>query len=247
MTADTFAAVVWNIYHGTEPQDLLPHARREHELRGVSLFLLNEAQKRPGLKEMLRSLGLRSFFHGQHCLVWDPKVLCDVRLWGERLTETPFFTPSGHEMHSDAAQGIFCDMEGRTLFVSTYHTPSAVQSQRNERRIQVTLESFVHLAEQADDSLCDGVLFGGDDNVDEHKGWSLPKEKEILLGAATGLRQLRAPGPTYGNRKIDDFRIIRPRDGGGIRAVKDKAWVAHGGQAENPAHRIHGREFRWVK
>ena len=57
---------------------------------------------------------------------------------------------------------------------------------------------------------------------------------------ATGLRQVRAPQPTYAKRYIDDFRIIA----GGNLGVGNGS-VQSNPATESPQHKIHVRRFNW--
>lgn len=244
--SDTFKAITWNVYHGTAVKELEPILKRQLK-KGVSLLLMQEAGGRD-ITGMLRDNGLKSFTAPrQYVVAWDPELWVKAHAEKVRLSDQPYYAKGGDkEQYSDAARVILCDREGRSLETVSYHTPAGVQKQeknRPERRYIALVESMQTLGHMADDFPGTAVLYGGDDNWDENTGLQTPDVKPYLLGEATGLRQLQAPGATHGRnaprrgRQIDDFRIKR---GGGIRPV-GKGWTADGGGD----HRIHGREFRW--
>jgi hypothetical protein len=238
---DTFKAVTWNVFYGTERDELEPILAAQRK-RGVSLFLIQEASKK-FWPDLVRDAGLRFAFHKpQYLIAWDPEPWVGVAEEGVRLSETAYFRKDGKTpVWSDAATATLCDREGRSLLTASYHTPAHVQyreSERPARRYQSFVESMRKLGAMADDFEGTAVLFGGDDNWDEDTGLQTEHTKPVFLGEDTGLRQIAAPAGTHGKRQIDDFRIKR---GGRLRPTKGSGWVADGGGD----HKLHGREFRW--
>lgn len=237
-----FKAVTWNVYHGTDAERLEKPLQRQLN-RGVGLFLMNEAGDR-GITQMLRERNLETYNYDQWRIAWVPEWWVEIYSTAVLLSTTPFSAKGGRDKMIHAARTILCDREGRSLDVVSYHTPAAVQRKDPpERRYKGFVESMIKLGDMAEDSECRGWLAGGDDNWDEDSGRQSQHTRPIFLGNETGLRQLQAGEPTFGKREIDDFRIKR---GGGIRPVPGAVWVERGGGDEKPAHKIHGREFRWV-
>lgn len=239
---DTFKAIVWNQYYGSDIKALQPHLEREHK-RGVSLVLSSESGGRE-ISGMFKDEGFHTFAHGQWRVSWDPDAWPHViRERDVRLSDTPYYSGTlGKDTYSEAAEVILCDHVGRTLTALSYHTVSGVQGKDSvDKRVRIMVEAFTTLGRVADEAHTAGFLSGGDDNWDEDAPDQRPFVDAILLGQAIGMRQLQAGKPTFGKREIDDFRILR---GGNIVPVGEP-WVANGGGEEKPAHKIHGREFRW--
>jgi hypothetical protein len=245
MSTDTFKAVTWNVYFGTKVDELAPIMAAQLK-RGVSLFLLQEAGG-PDIAKLCKDRGLETFLHPrQYRVAWDPTVWVEIATQGLRLSDQPYYAKGkpDNEQWSDAAQVILCDKVGRSLTAISYHTPAHVQvpeAARPERRYDAMLESFLTLGDLAEEAETTGWLSGGDDNWDETTGLQTEAVRRILLGSATGLRQVQSPPgtATHGRvRQIDDFRIPR---GGRLRP--GDGWVADGGGD----HKLHGREFRWVQ
>jgi hypothetical protein len=176
------------------------------------------------------------FFHpSQYLIAWDPDKWKEVRSDGIKLSHTRYFKPDGSEAQlSEAAVSILSDMQGRTLTVMSYHLPAGVQVENQpERRIQVTKESMQTMEDIGRNAETKGVLFGGDDNIDETKGhgpWG------YMLRPQTGLKQTQAPRATHGKvRAIDDFRTKRLQ-------VHEPGQVRDGGGD----HKVHIRKFSWL-
>ena len=241
--ADTFKAAVWNVYHGTPTDDLAAPLLRQMR-KGVGLFFMSEAGGRD-ITAMLHHHQLQTYVYDQYRLAWDPGEWLSVIDFDLRLSPTAYYAKGEREpQYADAVRVILSDYEGRTLDAISYHSPAHIQNDNPpERRYQAFVESMRSLGRLAEHSECRGWLAAGDDNWDEDTGKQTVHTKPLFLGEAIGLRQLQAGAPTFGRREIDDFRIKR---GGGIKPVSGVVWVDEGGGAEKPAHKIHGREFRWV-
>jgi hypothetical protein len=237
---DKFKAATWNVYHGTDPEELRPILRRLRN-DGVTIFLMQEVSN-PKVRTMLREEGLHFVFAPrQYVVAYDPNVWVKVNHGGHvRLGETPYYRKGGNnEQYSDAVSVILCDREGRSLTALSYHTPAHVQvaeKNRPPRRFIALKESMVTLKNLADLAETRAVLFGGDDNVDEARAFK--SVFKFMRDGATGLRQVEAPRPTHGHprrgRRIDDFRVRNLSVG--------KGYVIDGGGD----HRVHVREFGWI-
>lgn len=232
-----FKTVTWNAFHGTPAKALRPVLRGLLD-REVSLFLMLE-MARQEQRDMLEAAGLQYFFHPrQYVIAWDPAVWTKIDAYGVRLSDHPYWARGGdNAQYSEAAEAILCDKLGRSVLAQSYHTPAHIQVPANKvpkNRLIATKESAAYWRQRAKAAETRAVLFGGDDNVDETKGhgpWN------FMLDKATGLTQVQAPTPTFGKRRIDDYRVKGLVAGPGL--------TLPGGGAEKPAHRVHLREWAW--
>lgn len=252
-----FRSAVWNLYGGTPIERSRP-ALKETIDWGCTLWICCEA--RGGDRNRLfRSEGLETVAHDQVRIAWDPdRWSFDGQEWGGKISEqhyyrkdgkTPVWSLGQFATLTDLASG---DLKLK-LEVGSYHTPAGVQSpasDRPKRRYQSFIESLLFLAARAQETKADGFLSGGDDNWDEDgrnnkgDGVQTPDTEPIMLGQATGLRQLQAGKPTFGRREIDDYRILRLSKGGHVSPT-GKISVIDGRGAEPIRHKIHMREWRW--
>jgi hypothetical protein len=229
-TRSTFRAATWNVYHGTKPSELAPLLAAQQG-RGVSIFLFQELSQ-AGVRDMVVGAGLHLVFQPrQYGIAYNPDVWTELASGGIRLSDTAYYAKGGdNKQYSDAVWAILGDHAGRTLTALSYHTPAHVQvADPPQRRLQATRESMATLRRVARTAHTDACLFGGDDNVDEARGFR--DRFRFMLGGP--LKQVRAPAPTHGRRRIDDFRTT------GLRALEGS--VSPGGGD----HRIHTRLFRW--
>jgi hypothetical protein len=226
----TFRAATWNVYHGTHP-DVLEPLLANQLANGVSIILFQELAQ-VGVRDLVRAAGLRLVYQPrQYGIAYHPDVWTALASGGIRLSDTAYYAKGGNrEQYADAAWAILGDRAGRTLTALSYHTPAHVQvANPPPRRIEATRESMATLRRVARTTKADACLFGGDDNVDEYRAFR-DRFRFMLRGQ---LKQVRAPEPTFGRRRIDDFRItgLVPLEGS----------VSPGGGD----HRIHTRQFRW--
>lgn len=230
-TPDTFTAAAWNVYNDTPAEEARPVL---HELyrRGVSLVLGVEFSDVDN-RCLFADEGWRYFYHPhQYVIAWRPEVWTPIVFDGVQLARTGYFTTQGHPMRVEAALGILCDRAGRTLTAMSYHTPSHVQvANPPARRLEATREAAATWRRLARAAETRGVLFGGDDNVDESRAGAFGA---FLGDKATDLRQVQSPDPdSRGGRRILDFRVrgLKPLDGDTIPGAGD--------------HRVHLRAFAW--
>lgn len=233
-----FLAATWNTAGGTGKDaptaNELDPVVRQLERRGVSVALLQELTA-PGVLSMFRARGWRIHRHRpQYGIAWRPELWTAVRPPdGVQLADTRVRRASGSTFTVEAARGVLCDRDGRSLTALSYHTPSAVQrAHPAPGRIRALREAMHTLHELEAAAQSRACLFGGDDNVDErlHYGpW------RFMLQRATGLELVQAPGPTHaGGRRIDDFRTR------GLHA-------GHGETLDGAGdHRVHVRAFGWL-
>lgn len=226
-----FKAATWNVYHGTDLNVIEGYLRRLLA-GGVSVFLLQEASQR-GIEDLLDRLGLDHIAYDQYVVAWRSDTWVEIRAEHLRLSPTAYFRKGRRKpIYTEAASAILSDRDGRTLTALTYHTPPHVQVKNPPaRRIRALREAMGTMKALADAAKTHAVLFGGDDNVDEGRAFSY--FFRFMLKPVTGLRQVQAPRPTHGRRRIDDFRVR------GLR-------VGDGSVVPNPSdHHIHIRAFRW--
>lgn len=254
VTFPTFKTAVWNLYGGTPIEQSLP-ALDDSLAWGCTLWIVCEA-KGASRDKLFAKRGLETVAHDQVRVAWDPKRWRFDSEHGGRLSETNYFKKDGRTKVWSLGQFVtLTDLASAeyslSLEVASYHTPSGVQVNKNRptRRYQAFVESLLSLAARANETEADGFLSGGDDNWDEDgkngKGGVETKDTEpIMLGRATGLRQIQAGSPTFGKREIDDYRILQLSRGGHIRPT-GAVEVIDGRGAESPAHKIHMREWEW--
>ena len=224
-----FNTVTWNIYHKTDRDKVASIIGNLRDQKDVSVILGQEATA-PWIKDVFRNNGFNIFhYRPEYIVAWDPDTWILNDQWGERLSPTGYWDI---DRHSDCAIVELTHrrtrQEGRFL---SYHTPAHVQLQNPmEKPLKALKESAISWRRLNKEFKGDFVCFGGDDNVDERRGighWP------FLLKAATGLEQVQAPNPTFGKRRIDDFRIRGLNTGAG--------WTQDGGGD----HKIHGRRFNF--
>ena len=228
-----FTAATWNVNHATALTVLEPIVADLAD-RGVTVLLLQEARQQH-LPVMLAGHGYLSVRSGGQVAAWREDTWVAADAFPLRLASANWFYSDGKPAVSTAAVAVLCDHQGRTITAASYHLPPAVQARGRPtsllpRRLRVTRQSVETLKALAGTALTRARLFGGDDNVDESRGpgW------EFMLRAATGLRQVQAPDPTLGSRRIDDFRV----NGLLVRA----GYTLPGGGD----HRLHAHAFGWA-
>lgn len=216
--ADSFKAVTWNVYFGTPVTTLRP-ILDELVKDGVSVFLMQEMSN-PAGRRMLEDEGLAYHYVGyQWVVAWNPEVWTATDQTGLRLSPTSFTRLDGTgPVYADSALATLEDASGRTLDVMSYHLPPNVQQPRAERsRLLIDRQAAASWRTLVDASTADAMLFGGDDNVDETRGYRADTDFwDFLKKPATGLRLVHAPtGTINATRRIDDFRIrgLRPGEG----------------------------------
>lgn len=248
----TFRSAVWNLYGGTPVEQSRP-ALKETIDWGCTLWIVCEARGK-SRDRLFESEGLETAAHDQIRIAWDPKRWKLEREWGRRLSETHYFKKDGKtKVWSLGQMALLRDLKtGLLLHAASYHTPSGVQTAKDQpkRRYQAFIETLLYLAADAKETEADGYLSGGDDNWDEdgknEKGGGVQTKDTdpIMLGRATGLVQVQANKPTFAAREIDDYRILSFAEGGHIRPTNDVE-VIDGRGAERPSHKIHMREWAW--
>lgn len=256
LSVPPFRTAVWNMFGPTAIEKSAP-ALDDTIKWGVSLWIVCEA---PGKDRdrLFRSRGLETVKFGQHRIAWDPNRWTAESDWNARLSETHWFkrdrvTPAYSEAKFATLVDKVSTQVPLKLEVGSYHMPAHIQydeSVRPKARYKAFVESLLFLAAQANESAADGVLYGGDDNWDEdgpnEDGGGVQTEdtEPIMLGRATGLRQIQAGRPTLGPREIDDYRILQFRRGGHVRPT-GAVEIIDGRGAETPRHQIHMREWVW--
>lgn len=238
--SNTFTAATWNVFHRTPIYKLRPIARELKE-DGVDLILAQEADA--DVANMFKELGYRvAYLHPQFIIARSRDVFSALNEGhGITLSPTGFVGNHGGIRHSEAlVQRLQHKESGKKLKVMTYHTPAHVQVSRPEyRRVKAAVESaqkWGRIADKFEDGAkVDALLFGGDDNVDETGNFM--DRLRWFRDRYTGLHQIEAPTPTFGKRRIDDFRIkgdIRARGG----------YTVAGAYPDE--HRVHVRNFELV-
>lgn len=235
-----FRAATWNVFNGT-PVDVLDPILTGLLDDGVNVLMMQECQG-PDIRQWLmqRRMRFHRFPHGQCVVAWHPGAWQCLNFADVVLSATRYRRVGGQlAPGSESPVVILADRWGRSLTVTSYHTPAGVQlhpgggvSPHVPLRTQNTEESMTTLRDLAAESVTTGFLAGGDDNFDERRGvWSQ------LLRKFTGLKVVQAPRATHGPRKrgsrLDDFRVKGLTVGDGS--------VRNGGGD----HRIHVRSFSW--
>lgn len=222
---ENFRVATWNMGGGEGPtgptfgevKSLLTQIREAK----VSVLLGQEVQKDENI-ELLESLGYTVHQFGPECIVAWLSNWVAAREFGEVLNpKHPYHRKDNpKDVLCKMPRVILCNKLGQTIDVGSYHTPSSVQEPNKPvNRIAALREAMETMSDIADTSLCNGVLLGGDDNVDEQGNAYGPWD--FMRQGATGLRLLVAPKNTLGKRKVDDFRVK------GLKAVDD-GHVFHG-------------------
>jgi hypothetical protein len=229
VTSD-FTAATWNVEYSSPVKTLRPILNHVLELN-VSLLLVQEALQ-PEQRQMFLDAGLDYFWNPKsNLVVWKPDTWVPIDHRGVFLSEASWLRKGGGRNRSNAAVSILSDKAGRTLTTMSYHDPAHVQrAEPTQGRWDALVQGAKSKREVAKAAQTRACLFGGDDNVDEARGfgpWNF-----MLRGPLT---QIQAPRATHGaKRKIDDFRISS-----GLRA--GNGLVLPGGGD----HRIHIRDFLW--
>lgn len=230
-------AATWNMgggeAHGGPTDQQVATTLAAAAKTGATILLGQEASDRND-RAALRDLGFTIFRAGPECLVawkndtWKPLAKRDVIL----NPTQPYWRVGGAKVTMHMPEVILGDPQGRTLRVGSYHLPSSVQDPNPPaNRMAALREAMETMADRAARSATHGVLYGGDDNVDEAGAYG---PWEFMLGRVTGLRQVRAPRNTLGVRKVDDFRIS------GLKP-KGKGRVIHG----PTHHNVFVQRFGW--
>lgn len=205
---ETFLATTWNVYFGTDVDELESHL--DVELRaGVTLFLMQEAQG-GDIDRMLKRNGLDTVAFGEYRIAWDPTVWELLGSKSRRVSATKLLRGKNLVEVFLIVARLRHIPTGKKVKAISYHTPSHVQRPEWNRnapnRWQIFKDAMYLLKEIAANSLTRHIIAGGDDNADETKasGGSLSRWRFAL---STGLNQIQAPEPTHDTRAIDDFRV----------------------------------------
>ena len=202
----TFSSVVWNVYSGTPVRELEPVLRRLIR-EGVSMFLMNEAGG-ADITELLWKKGLETVVYKQWRIAFDPETWELLSHRAKKTSNAVVYSKRNGPVENFFVIARFRHKPtGKKMKAISYHTPSHVQRPEWNReapnRWQVLNDAMALLKFMASRRMSRYVLAGGDDNVDERHG-SARRWRFMLRN---GLRQIQAPRPTKGQRKIDDFRI----------------------------------------
>lgn len=235
-----FKTATWNVFHDSPIRLLKPIAESLVQQK-VSLLFLQEATDKD-IVLMLEDLGLQCAHEGQFITARDPSRWSAPKD-GELilLSRTPFFGARGQTRYSEALKQRLIDLNvDRVLKTVNVHTPAHIQVQDPDpRRVKAAIESAEKWGRMAnlfdEQHYLDALMISGDDNVDESGAFM--ERLRAFKDRATGLRSVQPPGPSFRNRKIDQFRIkgsLRPMHG----------YMVDG--AYQREHRIHVRKFAWV-
>ncbi len=226
-----FTAVTWNVYHGSAGSSLVQPIKRFQSL-GVHIYLLQEVKKAKGAVRVFKAAGLEIVhIEPEFAVAWEPGRFEYIRHREVVLSDENYW-----KSENKALIVVLRDrLTGRLVKCMTYHTPAHVQAPRHvtfpkvSRVVREAAATWRRIGRRSR-PVC---LFGGDDNVDEHKGWSPAGGWDFMLNGP--LEQVRAPAGTHGPRKIDDFR------------VRDLKPVGRGSVHETGSdHRAYVQQFRYV-
>lgn len=202
--SDTFTAVTYNVEHGNGPKQL-SDIFKEIAGFGTSVWLLQEVKNYRRFKRMLKKLGLKSkYAKPEFCVAWDPKVWKYVRSYRPQMSPTEYWTTN---------YALVTVLEhistGLLIKFMSYHPPAHVQAPRHKtfpvvsRVLRQVVNKWNKIAERSVKHVY-ACLFGGDDNVDETKGWHPPGGWAFMTEGP--LEQVRPLTGTHGARIIDEFR-----------------------------------------
>lgn len=226
----TFKAVVWNVNHGSDGPSLVQPIKRFKAL-GVHVYIVQELKRAKGGVKVFKALGL-GIVHAEpeFAVAWDQERFEYVRHREIVLSDENYW-----KTENKALIVVLRDrLTGRLVKCMSYHTPAHVQVPKHVTfpKVSRVLREAAATWRRIGRRSRPACLFAGDDNVDEHKGWSPAGGWDFMLNGP--LEQVRAPAPTHGRRRIDDFRV---------RGLKP---VGRGSVHETGSdHRAHVRTFRY--
>ena len=200
----TFTAAVWNVHHSNGAAQLLPYAKKMRA-RGVDILILQEVKKAKNAPMAFRAAGYQIVhLEPEYAVAWDKDRFDYMRHRSVILSDFDYW-----KSDNNALIVVLRDrLTGRLVKVMSYHTPAHVQVPRHpsfpkvSRVLREAAAKWTRIARRTPRAAC---LFAGDDNVDELKGWSPAGGWDFMLNGP--LKQVRAPEPTHGKRRIDDFRV----------------------------------------
>jgi hypothetical protein len=226
----TFTAATWNVNHASTGSSLVQPIKRFKGL-GVDVYLLQEVKKAKGAVRAFKVAGL-GIVHAEpeFAVAWNQERFEYVRHREVILSDENYW-----KTENRALIVVLRDrLTGRLVKCMSYHTPAHVQAPRHvtfpkvSKVVREAAATWRRIARHSR-PVC---LFGGDDNIDELRGWSPVGGWDFMLNGP--LEQVRAPAGTHGPRKIDDFR------------VRDLKPVGRGSVHETGSdHRAHVRQFRY--
>ena len=228
----TFTAATWNVHHSTTGSQLVQPIKRFEQL-GVDVLLVQELKRNKGGVRAFRLLGW-GIVHvePEFAVAWNKRRFEYVRHRSVVLSDENYW-----KNENTALIVVLRDLAtGRLVKCMSYHTPAHVQVPKHvtfpkvSRVLREAADKWRKIARRTPRAVC---LFGGDDNVDEHQGWSPAGGWDFMLNGP--LEQIRAPEPTHGKRRIDDFRVrgLKPVGRGSVHATGSD-------------HRAHVRTFRYA-
>lgn len=236
---DTWTAASWNVFNGTGEDRLREGLGRIIDEHGASVIALQEAQNvDPAL---LAEFSYECVRFGDCLVAWHNVLWTPLSAQPVQLSESAYFRPGkSRAIRPRAPFVILAEPLGRTVTVGSIHTPSAVQrggepNDKLPRRVTVLSEAMATLGTITRAAKTHAVLVSGDDNADEAQS---PSAWERITGkAVTGLNRAVPPGPTMGQRSIDEFRYRR--------LTVERVWSIPGYGEEKPRHAIIFGEFGW--
>lgn len=225
-----FVAATWNVHHSSTGASLIQDIKR-FQAMGVDVYLIQELKKAKGGVKAFKALGLGIVhIEPEFAVAWDKARFDYVRHREIVLSDEDYW-----KSENKALIVVLRDRaNGRLVKCMSYHTPAHVQVPKHvtfpkvSRVLREAAATWRRVARRANTA----CLFAGDDNVDELRGWSPAGGWDFMLNGP--LEQVRAPKPTHGKRRIDDFRV---------RGLKP---VGRGSVHETGSdHRAHVRTFRY--
>lgn len=213
----SFRAVTYNVNHGSDAV-ALAHVFDVLSSLDCRVWLLQEVKrKRLSRRDPVRALrdrGLRvKYAAPEFAVAWNHGDWEYVRSWRPLMSPTKYWTTNYALVvvlrHRKTG------LVGKFI---TYHPPAHVQAPKHKtfpvvsvvvRQWKTTLNRLARAHFNRGAKKAGGIDFvcsGGDDNVDEFKGWAPAGGWEFMLDGP--LVQVRPHEPTHDNRTIDDFRTV---------------------------------------
>lgn len=211
-----FTAVTYNVHHGARAKEM-ESIFAEIDSYGTTIWLLQEFKKKSGLEGLLNEMGFEVVTgEPEFAIAWDPTV------WEFKWETTHQMSPTRYWTLNYALVAVLRHREtGERVKCMSYHPPAHVQVPKHHtfKKVSLVLRQFARTMHEiarrsgrGRQSKIVANLFGGDDNVDETRGYA-PKGGWAFLNGP--LKEIQPPDPTHGRkRRIDSFRVwgLKPID-----------------------------------
>lgn len=211
-------ACTYNVNHGSDAEDLKHVFGLIIETYLADVILLQEVKRRGGSKkDPVRALRKM----GYHVTYAKPEfaIALDKDEWEFLRSYRPLMSPTKYWTMNYALVVIARHKRtGKIGKFISYHPPAHVQAPKHKtfkvvsrvirewkRRLDRIARRNFDAGNERNGGI-DFVVSGGDDNVDESKGFKPPHGGWAFMVDGP-LNQIQPPSGTHGGRKIDDLRV----------------------------------------